>query len=370
MNSVPWGGSEVLWHDTANILAKHGHNLALATPYWKDLPDPIAKAINEWGAHHSFVLSKKKSLFQRTKNKLLRIQSLNFHRNWLRRHRPRLLCISNGNAFQGLVWMEAAIAENVPFITIAQAHADFLSPDDSEAIKLIEAFSAAKLNYFVSKANQEMVESQLGWRFGNARLIANHSFHLSTKDPLPWPNTPEQHLRLACVARLHPASKGQDILFNVLASPRWQERELSISLYGTGDQEQCLRRLASLLGISDRVQFMGHTNTPESIWGSHHALILPSRYEGMPLVMMEAMLAGRPVITTAVAGAPELISHGVNGFLAEAATIEHLQLCLEEAWQQRFNWCAIGQTAHIDAAARGKVPPAEQLASEMLELVQ
>lgn len=368
MNGAPWGGSEFLWYETAKVLADSGSKVSLVTSRWPDLPAPIQTAKDLWGIDHSFDLSGHLSFSRRIANRLPALGKEGFKIRWLRRTCPDVFCISNGSAYGGLEWMEAAMSESVPFVTICQSHADFISPGDATAKCLIRAFSAARANYFVSRANQELVECQLGWRFPNARLIANHSIYLPTSAPLPWPESSDQSLKLACVGRLHPPSKGQDLLFNVLAGPLWRDRNLHLSLYGKGDHEECLRRLASILGISDRVAFMGHISTPMAIWETHHALILPSRYEGMPLVVMEAMLAARPVITTAVAGAPELIEHGRTGFLAEAATIQHLQRCMEEAWSLREFWPSIGLAAHVTAAERSHVPPAKRLAGELLDL--
>lgn len=370
MNSVPWGGSEVLWYEAAELLAQQGHPLALCTPIWPELPAPLMKAKAEWDVSHCFHPPvQRRQRLQRIVRRFTRPTDENPRRRWLRQVRPVMFCISNGNAFQGLEWMEAAMAEGVPFVTIAQAHAEFLSPADAEAGRLINAFLAARANYFVARANQELVESQLGFLLANGRLIGNHSRHLLRASPMPWPEQTDQTLRLACVARLHPASKGQDILFRALSDPRWSERDWQLSLFGAGEQEQSLRRLAQLLGISHRVHFMGHSRTPMEIWKTHHALVLPSRYEGTPLVLMEAMLAGRPAISTAVSGAPELIEHGKNGFLAQAPTVAHFQSCLEEAWATRSQWESIGRTGHASAAERAKEVPAERLARELLEFI-
>lgn len=368
MNSVPWGGSEVLWYEAAELLAGQGHSLSLCTPPWPQLAAPLAKARAEWGVQHCFdPKPQHRHLFLRIARRFSPKRDESSKRRWLRQMGPVLLCISNGNAFQGLEWMEAAIAEDVPFVTIAQAHATFLSPTDAEADRLIQAFSAARANYFVARDNQVLVESQLGVRLTNARLIGNHSRHLSIGSPIPWPDQRDPTLKLACVARLHPASKGQDLLFQALSEERWRNREWQLSLFGIGEQEHCLRRLSAMLGISQRVHFMGHTNSPMEIWKTHHALVLPSRYEGTPLVLMEAMLAGRPAISTAVAGASDLITHGHNGFLAEAPTVEHLQRCLEEAWSRSTEWESIGRAAHCTAAERAKEAPAVKLARELLE---
>lgn len=368
MNSVPWGGSEVLWYEAAELLTQQEHPVSLCTPRWPELVAPLVKAKADWGAEHCFdPSSQHRHLLLRLARRLSRRSDESAKRRWLRQVRPLVLCISNGNAFQGLEWMEAAMAENVPFVTIAQAHADFLSPADAVADRLIKAFSAARANYFVARANQDLVETQLGVRLTNARLIGNHSRHLTIAFPIPWPQQPIQTLKFACVARLHPASKGQDLLFHALADARWRNRDWQLYLYGEGEQEQSLRRLAQTLGIGQHVHFMGHSSTPMEIWKTHHVLVLASRYEGTPLVLMEAMLAGRPVISTAVAGIPELIKHGQNGFLAEAPTVEHLQRCLEEAWANRSQLPDLGRAGHSDAVERAKVVPAVRLASELLE---
>lgn len=371
MNSLPWGGSEVLWYEAAELITLQGHSVTLCTPPWPKLAAPLAKAKAKWGAQHYFDPSiQPRHLLLRMARRFRRCSAESSKRRWLRQVRPVLLCLSNGNAYQGLEWMEAAMVEKVPFVTIAQAHADFLAPTDSNADRLIEAFSAAKANYFVARANQDLVETQLGVRLTNVRLIGNHSRHLSTTSPIRWPEQTDQTLRLACVARLHPASKGQDLLFRAVSDSCWSERDWQLSLFGAGEHEQCLRRLAQTLRISHRVHFMGHSLTPMEIWKTHHALVLPSRYEGTPLVLMEAMLAGRIAISTAVAGAPAMIEHGQNGFLAEAPTVEHLQSCLEEAWSKRSQWRSMGRIAHGTAKERAKEAPAVKLARELLELAQ
>lgn len=368
MNSVLWGGSEVLWYEAAELLAQKGHSVSLCTPLWPQLASPLLKAKAEWGAQHCFDSPiQHRHLLRRIIRHFSSRPDDGPKRRWLRHVRPVLLCLSNGNAFQGLEWMEAALLENVPFVTIAQAHADFLCPTDADADRLIKAFTGARANYFVARANQELVEAQLGLQLTNARLIGNHSRHLLIASPIPWPQQPNQTLKLACVGRLHPASKGQDLLFQALADSRWRNRDWLLYLYGEGEQEQSLRRFAQMLGIAQRVFFMGHSSTPLDIWKTHHALVLASRYEGTPLVLMEAMLAGRPVISTAVAGIPELVKHGHNGFLAEAPTLEHLQRCLEQAWSHRSQLPALGRAAHSAAAERAKEVPAVRLANEILE---
>jgi len=96
-----------------------------------------------------------------------------------------------------------------------------------------------------------------------------------------------------------------------------------------------LERLTHFLGIADRVVFASHVLDVEKIWATNHVLIMPSRFEGLPLSMVEAMLCARPVVATNVAGNAEIIEDGVTGFLAEAPNPNSLNVALERLWARR-----------------------------------
>ena len=83
------------------------------------------------------------------------------------------------------------------------------------------------------------------------------------------------------------------------------------------------------------IEFAGFVEDIEQLWTRHHALVLPSRFEGMPLSLVEAMLCGRPSIVTDVAGHRELVRDNVNGFLAKAPTVELLNEAMNRAWENR-----------------------------------
>ena len=89
----------------------------------------------------------------------------------------------------------------------------------------------------------------------------------------------------------------------------------------------------------------GHVN-PSGIWKKNHALILTSRYEGLPLALVEAMLCKRTGIVTNVSGNPEVIIDNETGFLAKAAVPEFVDEALERAWSRRNEWEEIGIKAN------------------------
>ena len=156
------------------------------------------------------------------------------------------------------------------------------------------------------------------------------------------------------MARLQTRPKGHDLLLQALALPHWRERNLQLSFFGTGPNRQGLERLANMMGISDRVQFRGHVDGVADIWREHHLLAQPSRHEGMPLSLVEALICGRPAFVTDVAGHAELIQDEVNGFVAEAPTVRHLDAALQRAWDRRGDWEGMGRLA--GAMVRKQIP--------------
>jgi glycosyltransferase involved in cell wall biosynthesis len=88
----------------------------------------------------------------------------------------------------------------------------------------------------------------------------------------------------------------------------------------------------------------------------------------MPLVLVEAMLCGRPGIVTDVGGNRELVRDGTNGFLAKAATVPFLDEALNRAWESRKRLKEIGCAAAIDVRRWVSPDPAEDFANELAAL--
>jgi len=118
--------------------------------------------------------------------------------------------------------------------------------------------------------------------------------------------------RLVFVGRLT-AIKGVRVLLDALAQARLPAAELT--LVGDGDERAALEAEARRLGLTAR--FLGYRAQAEvaAELARADALVLPSFAEGVPVVLMEAMAAGRPVIATRVGGVAELVEDGASGFL-------------------------------------------------------
>lgn len=109
---------------------------------------------------------------------------------------------------------------------------------------------------------------------------------------------------LLCVGRLEEV-KGVDILLQAFARVENPDAELWIA--GDGSLRKPLEQLAGELNVSERVRFLGMRDDVQMLMKQASAVVIPSRREGFPLVLVEALLLGCPVISTRVPGAVEIL---------------------------------------------------------------
>ncbi len=355
MKRPQWGGSEELWAQAALVLRRDGINVGVHVPKWSPLPQRIidlhlAGANLLWHEDIRIPLGLKERIG--TKLRML-LGTHKENRNlWFDEFDPELVVISLPFHTEGVELAQACRSRGVPYVLVIQAASFNYWPADNFIDRVADMYLSARMTCFVSENNQRLVETQLATRLSNACIVRN-PFNVDYDTIIPWPNQTNT-LRFACVGRLEPLSKGQDILFEVLAKPHWRCRQILLSLFGQGCQERTLRRLVELHKLKN-VEFAGFRKNTQEIWHNHHVLVLPSRYEGLPIVVVEAMLCGRPCVVTDVAGNAELLEDNVTGFVAAAPKIECLEEALERAWQRRHELQLIGELAarHV----RSKVSP-------------
>ena len=359
----PWGGSEYLWGSAAEKLARSGVHVSVSAKNW---PKPVPQVEHLRSIGCQVILRPQPSLLRRGLRNL-------FPGREYARHVRRLgegadlIVISQGLNLDGLQWMEAARTNNYKYATIAQGTAELWWPDDDLIDRLAASYEEASAAYFVSEASLNMCRRQFATPLLRGRVVRN-PFNVRYDARPAWPSGLPDELRLAYVARLDIAGKGHDLLIAVLCLPHWRDRNIHVSLVGSGPNERAVRRMISNFGLKN-VQLDGFIEDVEQVWSKNHALVFPSRYEGMPLALVEAMLCGRPAIATDVGGVRELVRDNVNGFLAKAPTIELLDEAMNRAWENRHRLKQMGEQAAIDVRKFVSSDPAEDFVRELTALM-
>lgn len=139
--------------------------------------------------------------------------------------------------------------------------------------------------------------------------------------PVPAPAAP----RLVCVGRLC-EQKGQLLLLQAAQQLAGQGIDFELVLAGDGEMRTQIETLIARYGLQAQVRITGWISSAQvrdEILAAR-ALVLPSFAEGLPVVIMEAMALRRPVLTTFVAGIPELVRPGENGWLFPAGAVDEL----------------------------------------------
>lgn len=359
---LPWGGPEELWAAAARHLLSRGRRVASFTHDWGSIPARVAE-LRDKGCS-TYLRPKVTSIPRRLMRKV------GFpptdHYRWMDSWRPDLAVISVVGHLDGVEEAAACREKRVPYALVVHTAWECQWPADDRLDEMYEAYRGAVRVYFVSARTQQIVEAQLGRPIPTAELFRN-PFKVPYRPNLPWPDE-SAGFRLASVGRLDSFQKGYDLIIDVLARPEWKGRAVSVDIYGNGGNERSFRRLADWRG-AERVTFAGFTNDIENIWATHHALLMPSRVEGLPLALVEAMLCGRPAIVTDVGGMTEFVEHGVHGFVAPAATAGFVAQAMEAAWERRHEWQAMGEAAGRRARELVPADPAAVFADLVEKLV-
>lgn len=137
--------------------------------------------------------------------------------------------------------------------------------------------------------------------------------------------------RIVCVGRLCEA-KGQLLLIEAVARLVSKQVPLEVVLAGDGPMRPEIEALINHFGLAAKVRITGWISSSDvrnEILAAR-ALVLPSFAEGLPVVIMEAMALKRPVLSTYIAGIPELVRPGVDGWLFPAGAVDELELAIQD----------------------------------------
>lgn len=358
-----WGGSEELWSrsipflqpDYQNVFVyKNHHNAQLHVVKKLKEAGVIFKNLSPSSKPFARFFRKVRFIIKRARNRT-HYQEPNHYlvesfKKEVVKIKPQLIVISQGINFDGLAFAYHCSILKIPYVIVSHKAVEFFWPPEKDRNWMRKAFQNALSCCFVSSHNLLLTEDQFGIRLNNSRVVFNPI--KITRQVIPYPPI-NDGFRLACIGRFHLIDKGQDILIRVLSQKKWRKRPLTISLIGSGPDLKAIEDMINLYELTN-VILVKFQQSIADLWLNYHGLILPSRSEGLPLTITEAMSAGRISIVSNAGGNGEFIEDGITGFIGEANPLA-LDQALERAWGRRYEWKDLGTNAN--AFIKENIPP-------------
>lgn len=202
--------------------------------------------------------------------------------------------------------------------------------DKPRAIALSEKIKRATFVVAISNYGKSQVYRWCNYQdWHKIHLIhcgLDEKFIQAEMTPIPSEN------KLVCVGRLCP-QKGQLLLLDAIALLKQRGINCQLTLVGDGELREEIETLAEKLDIKSQITITGWASSEEVKAKITEAklMVMPSFAEGLPVVIMESLALGRPVVSTYVAGIPELVVEGESGWLCFAGDIESLSNKLAKA---------------------------------------
>lgn len=230
--------------------------------------------------------------------------------DWQERRRIRHVHVHFGNPAANVALLAAASGRSEFSMSVHGPDIFYDVGENLLAEKAQKAVFVRCISHFCRSQMLRLVPHALWGRFPVVRCGVDAS--VFAPRPEPQNAVPE----LLCVGRLVPA-KGQHILVEACARLAGDGVPFRLTLVGDGPDRESLVALAARLGLQERVVFAGALGQAEvrRHYDRADVFVLPSFAEGVPVVLMEAMAKEVPVVSTVIAGIPELIESGVDGLL-------------------------------------------------------
>lgn len=348
----PWGGCELLWTRTAALALSQGHEVLISIYDWPE-QHPVIRSLEASGA--TILLRRRffPKLPIRLQKKFLNLflpasRKITYHDAVLS-FRPDhiLFSLAGGDEIASdpddLMLFVRQL--KIPFTVIHHSMTIGHTYPESTCTLFAEVFARASHSLFTSRYQLELYRQQTGDPILNGRVVAH------PLPEIPYVPLPEMSVvvRFVLIGSLITRWKGQDMVLSILSKWPWTEREWQLDIYGSGENEYTLRSFVETSVIRDRVFFHGHSSDIANVYGEHHLVLIPSRQDTGPIVLFEAMMAGRPVVGTPMGAMPDYIEDGRTGVLSSDLDEGSFAEAMERAWMSRSEW------PHWGISAREKV---------------
>lgn len=356
MNGSAWGGSEELWFRTALWMARHGYRIGIGCYAW-DEKQPRIHDLKKAGCT-IFLLPNKTGLFKKTAIKKT-LQSIPFQEYGL-------IVISQGGWNEILHSPFSQLYKKLPNYVILSHNYNENAVLSFRKQKLLQKWiSGAQMNFGATQKIFEVIEKMFRTIVDKKETLINPITFTPDNLPGEYPDFTNEPCTWIMLAELDTARKAQDILIDALSSSKWKSRNWQLHLYGKGNDKEKLQKLIIALGLENKVQLKGFTTDIKQTLLNCHLLLQCTLIDAMPLSVVEAMATGRPCVVSNVGDMPVWVRDGINGFVCPAVTVEGIDEVMENCWQQKNKWAAMGKNA-FDTFIKKFPQPYEEKTAEIL----
>lgn len=310
------GGMEHIVIDKINYLASHGYNVSLA--YFGSKDDKAFFAIDEKVRRFPIVQVKEPNSFREKISLSFRLIAQ--LKAIIKVTNPDVVVNANANTIS---WILPFIQRRIP--KIVELHFSY----DGLRLMNKELYANNKVKAFVNNMirvvfyplyTKCVVLTEIDkkkWGFKNGYVIPNFTSLYVTKQ------SNLQSKKAICVGRLDYV-KNIDLLINAWKLVMEKYPDWCLDIWGNGPLKEELQDEIDKLKLTKSVKLCGVSNNLESIYPECSLFVLPSRYEGFPLVLVEAMSFGLPCIGFNISGNLAVIENGYNGCIVKNRTQQEL----------------------------------------------
>jgi len=241
----------------------------------------------------------------------------------------------------GYAELAAALMPGIALVTVDHLPVDAAVPRVRRLARRLLA-TRADAHVAVGERAAREAERLLDLAAGSVRAIPNGVPPAADDDGGPRADSGD-HVVIGSIGRLE-RQKGYDVLVRALA----QLPQARVVLVGDGPERADLRALAERLGVADRLEITGWAAEARRRLSGFDVFALPSRWEGLPLVILEAMHAALPVVATDVGSVAEAVHDGRTGLLVAPDDVDDLRAALarllaDEGLRRRLGDAARGE---------------------------
>lgn len=340
------GGSEMLWRESILRLYEEGVDVGIvikrwepAPPFYMDFDRKGIRIIHKGAEEEREILSFKADL----------------------------TVISTGDQDEGVPYFRLLQDNNLKYciVTHLVKQPEYWPVNENRVPELVNAFSASSKNLFTSKNNIKYMGIRLGCDIPRAEVFFNPT-DFDIDDFVAWPSHLSS-LNLAMPSRIIKIHKGHDLLIEIMKMSKWKHRNIIVNVYGNGPDEAWLREQIELHQITN-IRLKGKVNDLRAVWAENHGIFMPSYMEGLPIVLVGAMLAQRVPVVTDVGGNAEIIDKGA-GFVAKKPTVVDVEASLDDAYHQFEYFQEIGKSARASVLKVIPTDPVAHFNEQVLSLL-